>query len=542
MKHTKLLCLILLPTGLVICMIGILAMSAGAQQEPSPELSTMARVFVRQFIFEGNAVFSSEELSRVVASYTARELSSEELQEARRAITLYYASHGYINSGAVIPEQRVRDGVITIRIVEGKLTKTEVTGNRWLRDDYLQQRLELRAGPPLNVNQLRDGLQLLRQNPNVEQINAELQPGAEPGEAHLLVRVHDQQPFRLGLQVDNARPPSVGAEEILLLAGDRNLTGHSDALDLSYGIAHNGEDGFEFAKLHNFGGAYTFPITARDATLSVFGSKDDFAIIEEPFTLLNVTSESERYGVSLRQPVYRTANRELALGLTFERRLSETFLLGQPFTITPGAVNGETKISVLRLMQEWIDRNQNRVVAIRSTFSFGIDAFGTTDDGTDRDDKFWVWLGQFQCVQRLFDTPSQLIMRTDVQWTDQPLVSLEQFTLGGASNVRGYRENQLVRDRGVYSGVELRVPVLANKIGAPVVQIAPFFDFGGAWNIDADTPEPTTISSAGIGVLLTPNRHLRAQLYWGHAFRDINESGDNLQDSGIHFQVNFEAF
>jgi len=100
----------------------------------------------------------------------------------------------------------------------------------------------------------------------------------------------------------------------------------------------------------------------------------------------------------------------------------------------------------------------------------------------------------------------------------------------------------LVRDRGVYSGVELRVPVLANKIGAPVVQIAPFFDFGGAWNIDADTPEPTTISSAGIGVLLTPNRHLRAQLYWGHAFRDINESGDNLQDSGIHFQVNFEAF
>ena len=542
MKRAQLAWLTPLRAALAGCLIGSQFIVAEAQQEAPSRLSTLAHLFVRKFNFTGNTVFSNAELSHVVASFTGREINGEELQEARRAVTLYYANRGYINSGAVIPEQEVRDGIVTIRIVEGKLTEIEVTGNRWLCDHYLQQRLKVRAGPPLNANELRDGLQLLRQNPNVQQVNAELQPGAVPGEARLSVRVLDQQPFRVGLQMDNARPPSVGAEEILLLAGDRNLTGHSDTLDLSYGIAHNGDDGFEFAKGHNFGGAYTLPITAREATLSIYGNKDDFAVIEEPFTTLNVTSESERYGVTLRQPLYRTASRELALGLTFERRLSQTFLLGQPFTLTPGAVNGETKVSVLRFMQEWIDRSQNRVVAIRSTFSFGVDVFGTTDDGTDRDAKFWVWLGQFQYVRRLFDTPTQLILRTDVQWTDEPLVSLEQFTLGGASNVRGYRENQLVRDRGVYSGVELRVPVLANKVGAPVVQLAPFFDFGGAWNVEASTPDPSTISSAGVGVLFSPGKHLQAQLYWGHAFRDLNSSGNNLQDSGIHFRVNFEAF
>ena len=56
------------------------------------------------------------------------------------------------------------------------------------------------------------------------------------------------------------------------------------------------------------------------------------------------------------------------------------------------------------------------------------------------------------------------------------------------------------------------------------------------------TPEPATIFSAGIGLLVTPNKHLRGQLYWGHPFREVDTPGGNLQDSGVHFQVNFEAF
>lgn len=541
MRRGKLAWLIPLGAGLAGCIIGSLVIGAEPTQDTGPRLSTAARVFVHRFIFDGNTVFSNEQLSRIVAPYVGREITSEELQEARRLVTLQYVNHGYINSGAVIPDQPVHDGVITIRVIEGTLSEINVTGNHWLRGHYLREWLGAWAGPPLNANRLREGLELLRQNPNVQQVNAELQPGALPGDSHLLVRVLDEQPYRVGLQVDNARPPSVGAEEISLMAGDRNLTGHSDALDLSYGIAHDGPDGFMFSKLDNVGGGYTLPITVRDTTLRIFGSKDDFAIIQEPFISL-VTSESDRYGVNLRQPLYRTANRELAIGLTFERRESQTFVLGQPFTVEPGAVNGKTDITVVRLVQEWTDRSQNQVVAMRSTFSFGVDVFGTTVDGTNRNAAFWDWLGQFQYVRRLFDTPNQLILRTDVQWSTEPLLPLEQFTLGGASNVRGYRENQLLRDRGVYSGIELRAPVLANKAGAPIIQLAPFFDFGGGWNAGEGTPEPKTISSAGIGLLVSPNEHLHAQLYWGHAFRNLNASGTNLQDYGIHFQVGFEAF
>jgi len=392
------------------------------------------------------------------------------------------------------------------------------------------------------MNDLKEGLQLLRQNPNVAQVNAQLQPDVAPGSSILNVRVKDQNPFRLGVQVDNNRPPSVGADEILLVAGDTSLTGHSDPLDLSYGIAEGGNHGFKFSDFNDASASYLVPLTVYDTTLRIYGSKNDYTVIEEPFNPLDITSESYRAGVALRQPLYETSTRELALAVAFEREHSKSFLLGMPFDITPGSVNGTIDISALRIAQEWIDRSQQQVLALRSTFSVGLDAFGVTDNGTDRNARFFTWVGQGQYVLRLFNTPNQLVLRANGQVTPRPLLALEQYTLGGAESVRGYREYQIVRDDGVFASAELRLPVIFDKLGAPLVQFAPFFDFGGAWNIGATTPPPTTISSAGIGVLVTPNRHLNAQLYWGHAFRKIANPNDDLQDIGITFKVSYEAF
>jgi hemolysin activation/secretion protein len=517
--------------------------SAPLQLAPSPTLlSTTAPVFVREFQFEGNTIFSSIELAKVVASYTGRELGFDDLEDARRAVTLYYAQHGYINSGAVFSDQHVADGVVVMRIIEGRLTDVRLSGNRWLRSGFIKERVERWAGPPLNMNEMRDGLQLLRQNPNIAQINAELRPGATAGESYLDLHVRDTNPFRLGLQVDNSRPPSVGSEEILLRASDCNLTGNGDSLQVAYGIAEGGETSWEFSDLKNADGSYTIPLTRFDTTLQIYGSKHDYAVIEQPFNALDITSESYDAGVSLRQPFYETANREFALAVAFDRRQSKTFLLGVPFDVTPGSTNGVTDISALRISQEWIDRTQNQLLALRSTFSVGIDAFGVTDNGTDRNAKFWAWLGQAQYARRLFNTANTLILRATGQYTDRPLLSLEQFPIGGPDSVRGYRENQLVRDQGVFASAEFRIPIFYNRLGAPAVQLAPFFDFGGGWNVDSSTPEPRTISSAGIGLLLTPNHHLSAQLYWGYPFRDLHQPDKDPQDLGLNFLINFEAF
>lgn len=512
--------------------------------EQDYKLPTAPRLLVREFQFEGNRAFSVAELSLVTSSFTNRSLSSEELEQARRAVSLFYINHGYVNSGALLPDQNPTNGIIRIQIVEGVLTGIELSGNRWLRDNYINSRLQRWATPPLNLNQLQEGLQLLRQNPNVQQINAELKPGTAPGEALLDVRVADQQPFRLGLQADNRRPPSVGAEQISVLASDLNLTGYGDRLDFRYGIANADTDGMEFSEANNLDGSYLVPLTRYDTTLGLSASRLNTGLIEETFVPLNIESLTTSYGVVLRQPVYQTANQELAFSLGFDHRKNESSLLGLPFNLSPGAVNGEMTVSVLRFSQEWLDRGPNHVLALRSTFNFGLDVLDATDDGIsgNPDAKFFSWLGQAQYIRRLFNTQTELILRVTGQYTDEPLLALEQFSVGGVETVRGYLENQLVRDRGIVSSVEVRVPVFFNKTGAGIVHLAPFFDFGGAWNVD-NSPGPHTVSSVGLGLLLSPSKHFSAQLYWGHQLREIDTSDDSgLQENGVHFKVNFMAF
>jgi hemolysin activation/secretion protein len=511
---------------------------------PEEKLPAEARLFVREYRFDGNTAFSAEELAKITAPYMNREIRSEELEEARRAVTLHYVNHGFVNSGAILPDQDPTNGVVRIQLVEGKLSSMELHGNKWLRDGYITSRIRRWSRLPLNLNQLREGLQLLRQNPNMRQINAELKPGLANGESSLDVRVIDQQPFRLGLQADNQRPPSVGAEELWVLASDLNLTGHGDILDLRYAFANSGEDGFGFSGADNLAGSYVLPLNRYDTTLGLHASRLNTRLIEETFALLDIDSETVGYGAVLRQPLLQRANREAAVAVGFDRRRNKTFLLGEPFNVSPGSLDGEMGVSVLRLSQEWLDRGQNHVLALRSTFNMGLDLFEATDNGVpgDPDGRFFSWLGQAQYIQRLFNTQNQLILRLTGQWTAEKLLALEQLSVGGLDTVRGYRENQLVRDRGLAASMEFRLPVFFDKSGAGIVYLAPFFDFGGGWNKE-DSPSPTTLYSTGLGILISPNRHIDARLYWGRRLRHIETPDDkDPQDLGLHFRVNIEAF
>src|SRR6185436_18056291 len=91
------------------------------------------RVFVRDIQVTGNSVFSDAEIAEVTAPFTNRILLTEDLERLRLALTLLYVNKGYLTSGAIIPDQDVVSGVITVQIIEGKLTRIDVEGNRWFR-------------------------------------------------------------------------------------------------------------------------------------------------------------------------------------------------------------------------------------------------------------------------------------------------------------------------------------------------------------------------------------------------------------------------
>jgi hemolysin activation/secretion protein len=508
---------------------------------PSPPLAPKAdtipglRVFVREIRVTGSTVFTAEDLEKVTAPYRNRELTSEDLEALRVALTLLYVNNGYVNSGAILPDQSVTEGVVTFQIIEGALTGVQVDGNRWFRSSYFQKRFNLDAGPPLNLNALQRRLQLLLEDQRIQRLNAELKPGLRRGEGILDVRVEETTPYKLSFLYNNYQSPSVGDDRGIVIFEHQNLTGNGDIATAQYGRSNGLDPLLDFK--------YSFPLNAYDTTLSFQYRKNTFAVVEEPFEDLDLESKSDVYTIALRQPVYRTLNSEVALEFSGERLSHETSLLGERFSFEPGARNGRSVVTALRAVQEWVHRTQGQVIAARSRFSFGINALGaTSNNGGVPDGRFFAWLGQFQWVRRLGILDSYSIFRTDLQLSDDPLLSLEQISVGGRYSVRGYRENTMLRDRAIITSLETRVPLIRNVFWADFVELAPFFDFGRGWNRERKTPGPQDIASVGVGIrwALTTSWPVpikpQFELYWGHRLRKVEKPGGSLQDNGIHLQ------
>ena len=494
-------------------------------------LSTGRPVFVRAFEIEGSTVFAPEELSDVIASYTGRAITSEELLDAKEAITAYYRERGYVTSGAVIPDQAVEDGVVRIRVVEGVLTDVRVEGTQWFRPGYFRDRL-LRAGrAPVDAARLERVLQRFQRNARVERIRARLAPGARRGESILLLEVQETRRAAMSLVAANDEPPGIGAESGRIGFDFPNLIGYDDIASVTF----TATEGLRDTQL-----SYEVPLNAADTRLGLEFRHSQSDVVELP---IEVTSESRSYRVTLRHPLLRDSHHELWLGLTGERRDSETRVLGARFAFPP-TDDSTPVVSVLRFAQDWTYRSRADVVAARSTLSLGLDVLGaTTSRGTGAPDgEFVAWLGQIQWVHRFSRRllGAQVLFRADAQLADDPLLSLEKFAVGGGRTVRGYRENQLVRDNAVVASLELRVPVLRDAFGRPLVQLATFADFGRGWDEDAGL-NSDTLASLGLGLRLAPWEWLGGELYWGRPLTRARGTGD-LQDHGIHFRLTVTPF
>ena len=538
-------------------------------RQPDTDLSPRLRIFVQRINVVGSTTFPPEVIARVTAPYENRYLTQEDLQALRVELTKLYTDQGYVNSGVILPDQTIRDGQVTYQVIESGITALNISGNRWFREAYLRARLA--PGTPVNVNDLQRQVELLLDDPRIQRLRVDLKPGLRPGEGVLDVQVEDRQPFRLLLDFNNYQAPSVGAENGIVTVEDVNLTGWGDVLTLRYGRSEGLNPLLDFR--------YALPVTKWDTTLSFQYRRNAFTVIDDTFADLNIEETSEIYTLGLRQPVYRTRNTTAAVELIGERLKEKTTLFNGalPFPLLPGSPpNGETVSTALRLALEYVHRTQNQAIALRSRFSVGIDALGATVNSSSKvpDGKFFAWLGQAQYAARLPFLDTQLIARTDVQLTPDPLLVLEQVSVGGRYTVRGYRENTLVRDNALIASLELRVPLARNRRWADYLELAPFFDYGRGWNAvgnaSADLPglgetpaAPTDIYSVGMGLrwaLTFPgvvSVRPQFEVYFGYRLRETRILGqpDPLQDvivsgdrgdkkghAGVHFQFLLAVF
>jgi len=499
---------------------------------PTPEAipgKVPEKITVTRFEVEGSTVFSREELDAVLKPFSNRPLSFAELFEARSAITQLYLDNGYITSGALIPPQTLPGGVVKIQVIEGGLEGINVIGTQRLNPEYVRSRVRIAAGKPINRERLLEGLQLLQLNPLIEKLSAELATGTAPGLSFLEVRVKEAKTLSGQLAVDNNRAPSVGTERGRIEFTEANLLGQGDSLNVGY----NQTDGSTGGDV-----SYTFPINPRNGTLKFSYGSNSSNVIESPFNVLNINSDSRYYELTLRQPIVQTPREEFAIGLTASRQESETSLLEIPFALSEGADGqGRTRISAWRFFQEWTKRNSREVLAARSQFSFGIDALNATINDKAPDSRFFSWRGQGQWV-RLLAEDTVLLMRADIQVADRALVPLEQFGLGGQESVRGYRQDLLLTDNALFASAEVRIPILRLPGVKGLLQVTPFFDLGTAWNNSGrPDPDPNFLAATGLGLRLQLSDRLTVRLDYGIPLVSVSGNKPTLQENGFYFSI-----
>jgi hemolysin activation/secretion protein len=489
-------------------------------------------ITVKSFKILGSTVFSEEELAKITKPFTDRPISLTELFQVRSAITDFYTSKGYLNSGAFIPPQELKNGIVEIQILEGELEEINVKVEGRLNSEYVRDRIALAAKKPLNVNTLLETLQLLRLDPLIENISAELSAGANPGMSLLDIKVKQADTFALQGTYDNGRSPSVGSDRRIVELSEGNLLGFGDNVNFRY-TNTDGSNAFDLS--------YKIPLNARNGKLSLAYGNTDNDVIEKPFSPLDINSKSRYYEITFSQPVFQKPDREFIVGITGTRTESDTSLLDFKFPLSRGADDeGKTRITALRLFQEWTQRSEKEVFAVRSQFSLGFDALDATINDDDQpDSQFFVWRGQGQWVRRL-DEDSLFLIRGDLQLAGGALVPLEQFSLGGINNVRGYRQDLLLSDSGFFLSSEVRLPIFKISKIKGVLQLTPFVDFGTAWNRDEEEIDPDTLVSVGIGLNWQQGDRLNARIDWGIPLVEVDSNKDTLQESGVYFSINYK--
>ena len=504
-------------------------------EQPADAEQPQITIFVRRIEVVGSTVFGPEDFNPIVQPLEGREVTLQQLTDAANAITQLYLTDGYVTSRAVLGEQEIVGGVVQIQVIEGGVQEIQITGNQRLNSGYIRSRLQLGTDTPLKAAQLEDQLRLLQADPLIEQIRGRLQPGEGIGETVLVVEVEEANPFRFGFNFDNYSPPSVGSERTGVSVGYLNLTGNGDSLSGSYNRSTTGGSNV-------WDVSYRIPVNPMNGSVQLRAVFDDF---DASSSLAE--GNSERYEISYRQPLIRSTREELALSFGFSYRDGQTFFGDMPvgFGIGPDLDTGVSRTSVIRVGQDYVRRDTQGAWALRSQFNIGVGLFDATNNTAPiPDSEFLSWLGQIQRVQRL-SSNNLLILQADVQLANDGLLSSEQFVIGGGQSLRGYRQNARAGDNGFRFSIEDRITLMQDQPAAELLQIAPFVDIGSIWN-DSDNPNNPSLpdqrflAGAGMGVLWQPVESLNIRLDYGVPLVDISDEGDNLQEDGFYFSLNYQ--
>ena len=407
----------------------------GGEREKSQLLKPGGPKFrLRKLEFDTSKFITPAELDEIAKKYVGKHVDIAALLQLVADINAIYAARGIVTGIATLPEQDPKDGVVRIKLTEGRLQKTTVEGNKQTRTDYILQRVREPEGEVLDVPKLnRDVIWFNRTND--VQIKALLQPGTSFGLTDLQLAVIEPPVDTLQLFTDNQGVENTGRWEGGAFYKRHGLFGVDDRLTF-YGIRSDG----------NLNGnvAYSVPVNPWGGRAGVSYTEGKIKIIQGPFVALDVTGRSSQAAVNFSQPVWATQNWLVLLNA------AET--------------EGKTvsRFASVSVTDDHYDKATAGISVTNSGNTYSITVSPAVN--------YIAWQDHLLGSNRAFNTYTGSLIATSAagpanfstnvlaswQYTQEKLLPGDQiFSIGGPTTVRGYPSNSASGDSGYYFNAEL---------------------------------------------------------------------------------------
>ena len=424
---------------------------------------------VNEIIFEGNTKVKTASLNTLAESVIGQDIYFEDLLRVAKKITKYYQAKGFLTSYAFIPSQNIKNGVVTICIVESKVDSIDIEGNRWARSWYLKNIIMgkngLREGDVFNAGALQGALREINQEDYIE---AQSVVSKNDDKTQLKLDVKDRFPLKFDFAWDDYGRSYTGVQRASFLLGLDNVTGMGDKI---YGgtILSSGATGVL--------AGYSVPISPYGTRLS-FDFSNSNINLGGPYKFLNVKGKAQSYALRITHPLIENAKTSVVAytGIDFVNASTESKLLNSTLS--------DYNLYVLRSgFHGMTDDKNGRWIG---TLGFDVGLPGATK-GEIRGPQgvFFKLVAGATRVQRLFGRTIG-ILRVTGQYSPNRLYTAEQMQIGGPYTLRGYQPAELIGDYGVTGTAEIRTPIpglrkiLPNKLKFidDKVRLAVFYDFG----------------------------------------------------------------
>jgi hemolysin activation/secretion protein len=515
-------------SAIAICLMLGAAMASESQSpgaSDSADAGKSEQSFdVTEYRVVGNTVLTGRDIERVLYPLLGPKKTLADVEAARKQLEGLYHERGYGTAFVDIPPQSVSDGLVRLRVTEGRIESTIINGARYFPERDVIARLPAAApGEVLQLSKLQAQLGAVNSETPDRAVVPILKAGSAPGTVDLTLKVNDTLPLHGSVEVNNQA--TIDTHELRTIASlDYNdLFGRLDTLALQYQFTPQ-----QFNQVRVI--AIDYVAHASDLglqpSLSYINSNSNVATAGS----LGVLGIGEITSAKLTYALLSSSAslQSLSLGLDYKHFRN---------TINQNAATAlDTPITYLNLSASYNGYWHSDYLT--TTFIFSANAGPrklVNNAAAFENDRFNGRPNYFDLradLSTLIKLPAAfgLRLRAAGQGATEPLITNEDYSLAGADGVRGYLEAEELVDKGIKGTVQLISPGL-HRHELLIVDVYGFFDVGRGSIFDALPGEPDNarLRSWGFGLDLLPGQKFTASATWAKAMdtASVTRAGDS---------------